>query len=133
EESHTLQGQLRNLSHQILSAQEEERKKISRELHDEIAQILAGINIRLGSLKAEAGHRGRYFQHKIDRTQRLVEKSVDIVHRFARDLRPTLLDDLGLIPALHAFVKTFTKDTGVRVRITVFAGVEKLDNIRRTV
>jgi PAS domain S-box-containing protein len=132
-ESRIMQGQLRDLSHQILSAQEEERKKISRELHDEIAQTLAGINIRLGTLKAEGGGRGRDFQHKIDATQRLVEKSVEIVHRFARDLRPTLLDDLGLIPALHAFVKTFTEDTGVRVRITVFAGVEKLDNDRRTV
>jgi PAS domain S-box-containing protein len=131
--SHAMQEQLRNLSHQILSVQEEERKKISRELHDEIAQSLAGINVLLGNLKAEAGVNGRGFQHQINRTQRLVEKSVDIVHRFARDLRPTLLDDLGLIPALHAFVKTFTQDTGVRVQVTVFAAIEKLDNARRTV
>jgi PAS domain S-box-containing protein len=132
-QSRDMQGQLRHLSHQILSAQEEERKKISRELHDEIAQTLAGINIRLGSLKAEAGAHGRGFQAKINRTQRLVEKSVEIVHRFARDLRPTLLDDLGLIPALHAFVKIFTRDTGLRVRLTVFAGVEELGSAKRTV
>jgi hypothetical protein len=43
----------------------------------------------------------------IARTQKLVEKSVDIVHRFARELRPAVLDDLGLIPALHSFVKDF--------------------------
>jgi len=133
EQSQDMQLQLRHLSHQILSAQEEERKKISRELHDEIAQTLAGINLRLGALKRAAGGRGQGFQAKINRTQRLVEKSVDIVHRFARDLRPTLLDDLGLIPALHAFVKNFTQDTGLRVQLTVFAGVEKLDNDKRTV
>jgi signal transduction histidine kinase len=133
EQSRDMQDQLRLLSHQVLSAQEDERKKISRELHDEIAQTLAGINVRLGALKAESGVHGQGFQAKIDHTQRLVEKSVDIVHRFARELRPTLLDDLGLIPALHAFVKTFTEETGIRVRLTVFAGVEELDNARRTV
>jgi signal transduction histidine kinase len=62
----------------------------------------------------------------------MVERSVDIVHRFARELRPTVLDDLGLIPALHSFVKSFSKQTRVHVRLTVFAGVEKLDNARRT-
>ena len=133
EQSREMQDQLRLLSHQVLSAQEDERKKISRELHDEIAQTLAGINVRLGALKAEAGVHGHGFQAKIDHTQRLVEKSVEIVHRFARELRPTLLDDLGLIPALHAFVKTFTEDTGISVRLTVFAAVEELDNARRTV
>jgi signal transduction histidine kinase len=133
EQSRDMQDQLRLLSHQILSAQEEERKKISRELHDEIAQTLAGINILLGTLKAESGAHGRDFQLKINRTQKLVERSVEIVHRFARDLRPALLDDLGLIPALQAFVKHFTEQTGLRVRLTVFAGVEQLDNARRTV
>ena len=54
EQSRQMQEQLRRLSRQLLSAQEEERKKISRELHDEIAQTLTGINIRLASLKTEA-------------------------------------------------------------------------------
>ena len=58
---------------------------------------------------------------------------MDIVHRFARELRPTVLDDLGLIPALHAFVKTFSKQTGIHVHLTVYAGVEQLDNAKRTV
>lgn len=132
-QSQDMQKQLRQLSHQILSAQEEERKKISRELHDEIAQTLAGINTLLNTLKAEVGRHDRVFQDRIARTQRLVKQSVEIVHRFARDLRPALLDDLGLIPALHAFTKIFNKQTGLRVRITVFAGVEKLGNATRTV
>ena len=63
----------------------------------------------------------------------MVEKSVDIVHRFARELRPTMLDDLGLIPALHSFVKAFSKQTRVHVRLTVYAAVEKLDGVKRTV
>ena len=56
EQSDRLQEQLRRLSRQILSAQEEERKQISRELHDVIAQTLTGINVRLATLKKEAAH-----------------------------------------------------------------------------
>ena len=133
EQSDLLQAQLRHLSRQLLLAQEEERKKISRELHDEIAQTLTGINVRLAALKTEATRNTKGLQQKISSTQRMVEKSVDIVHRFARELRPTVLDDLGLIPALHSFVKIFSKQTGVHVRLTVYAGVEQLDNIKRTV
>ena len=103
EQSRRMQEQLRQLSRQLLSAQEEERKKISRELHDVIAQTLTGINVRLAALKTEATHNTKGLQSKIARAQRMVEKSVDIVHRFARELRPAVLDDLGLIPALHSF------------------------------
>jgi len=133
EQSRHMQQQLRQLSHQILQSQEAERKRISRELHDEIAQILVGININLASLINEVPANSRLLKKKITDTQKLVEKSVDIVHRFARDLRPTLLDDLGLIPALHAYLKEFTTRTNVRIDFTAFAGVEKLSNARRTV
>jgi signal transduction histidine kinase len=133
EQSHRLQEQLRLLSRQLLAAQEEERKKISRELHDEIAQTLTGINVRLAALKTEATVNTKGLHKKIASTQRMVEKSVDIVHRFARELRPTVLDDLGLIPALHSFVKSFSKQTCIHIRLTVFAEVEKLDNAKRTV
>jgi signal transduction histidine kinase len=133
EKSDHLQQQLRRLSRQILSAQEDERKKISRELHDVIAQTLTGINIRLAALKKEAATNTKGLDRNIALTQRLVEKSVDIVHQFARELRPAVLDDLGLIPALHSCMKNFTAQTGVHTRLTAFAGVEQLDTARRTV
>jgi len=133
EQSRDMQEQLRHLSRQLLMAQEEERKKISRELHDEIAQTLTGINVQLAALKAEATINVKGLQNKIARTQRMVEKSVDIVHRFARELRPTVLDDLGLIPALHSFVKSVAKRTGIHIHMTIFAAVEKLAGDKRTV
>jgi signal transduction histidine kinase len=133
EQSERLQEQLRRLSRQILSAQEEERRAISRELHDVIAQTLTGINVRLAALKKEAAITTNGLDRNIARTQRLVEKSVDIVHQFARELRPAVLDDLGLIPALHSSMKNFTARTGVRTHLTAFAEVEQLDTARRTV
>ena len=133
QQSRQMQEQLRRLSHQLLSAQEEERKTISRELHDEIAQTLTGINVQLGSLKAATTLNTKELEKKITSTQRLVEKSVQIVHRFARELRPSVLDDLGLIPALHSFVKIFAERTRLRIRLRIFAGVEQLDAAIRTV
>jgi signal transduction histidine kinase len=132
EQSDHLQEELRRLSRQILSAQEDERKKISRELHDVIAQTLTGINVRLAKLKKEAAANTKGLDQNIARTQRLVEHSVSIVHRFARELRPTVLDDLGLIPALHTFLKSFRKQTGMQVSLSAFAQVEQLTGERRT-
>jgi len=132
QQSDRMQEKLRQLSRQILSTQEEERREISRELHDVIAQTLTGINIRLATLKKEAAINTRGLDRNIARTQKLVEQSVNIVHRFARELRPAVLDDLGLIPALHSFLKNFTTRTGVRTRLTAFAGVEELDIAKRT-
>ena len=133
EQSHQAQAQLRSLSRQVLRAQEEERKRISRELHDVIAQTLTGINVRLAALKKDASLNLGGIDRSIARTQRLVEKSVNTVHEFARELRPAVLDDLGLIPALHSFVKLFSKRTRLHVHLKVFAGIEQVENSRRTV
>jgi PAS domain S-box-containing protein len=128
-----LQEQLRHLSRQLLLTQEEERKRISRELHDEIVQTLVGINVHLASLTIKAPVNLKDLRKKIDHTQQLVEKSVEIVHRFARELRPTVLDDLGLIPALQSFVKDFTERTKIRIHFAASEGVEQLNSTQRTV
>ena len=132
EQSRRLQEELRLLSRRILSVQEEERKRISRELHDVIAQVLTGINVQLAVLKTEAAANTKGLSRNIARTQRLVERSVDIVHRFAHDLRPAVLDHLGLIAALHAYLKIFAKETGIRVSLTASPAADRLDSTLRT-
>lgn len=131
--SDQLQVELRRLSRQILSAQEDERRQISRELHDVVAQTLTGINIRLATLMQESSHNTKSMGQNINLTQKLVEKSVDIVHQFARELRPAVLDDLGLIPALRSFMKAYSIQTGISCRLTASSGVERLDTVWRTV
>ncbi len=131
-DSQRLQAELQRLTHELLMAQEEERKEISRELHDEVGQILVGINVRLAALKETGVTNKRELQRNITRTQRLVEKSVKVVHRYARKLRPTMLDDLGLIPTLRSFIKDLPGSKGLRIHFTAFPGIEALDNNQRT-
>jgi signal transduction histidine kinase len=133
EQSRQMQAQLRLMSRQLLLGQEEERKKISRELHDVIAQTLTSINFRLADLKADATANTKDLEQKITNTQQLVEQSVNIVHRFARELRPTVLDDVGLIPALRTFMKGFNEETGIHLSLSAFAAVEQMKGDKRTV
>lgn len=84
-ESQRLQTHLQHLTHRILSAQENKRKQISRDLHDEIAQTLLGINVRLLTLKKEAAVNAHGLKKEIVSTQRLVDKSVKSINRFARE------------------------------------------------
>ena len=86
QESRCLQAELRRLTHQILLAQEAERKKISRKLHDEVAQTLLGINVRLLTLKKEAKVNMVSLKKEIASTQRLVGKSAQTMSRFTREI-----------------------------------------------
>jgi len=129
------QDQLRHLSRQILRAQEEERKRISRELHDVIAQTLVGINIHLQALSQKVHIDPQGLRSEIAQTQQLVATAVDIVHQFAVELRPMALDELGLIPALHSFMKELSKRTGLHIHFTTCPpdALKQLSSTRRTV
>jgi two-component system sensor histidine kinase DegS len=131
--SQIMQRKLRQLTRQIISAQEEERKQISRELHDGVVQTLIGINVELSALGEGAAVGLHALKAKIARTQRLVANSVNMVHRFARELRPAVLDDLGLIPALHAYNKNLAARKNIKIKLTAFGGVEALGSAKRTV
>lgn len=84
-ESRLLQKRLRRLTHQLLLTQEAKRTKISRALHDQIAQTLLGLNVRLLTLKQEATIHTKGFQKEIASTQRLVRKSAKMIGRFAHE------------------------------------------------
>jgi two-component system, chemotaxis family, protein-glutamate methylesterase/glutaminase len=119
EESLQLQKRLRQLTHQVMAAQEDERKSISRELQNEIAQTLLGINLRLLSLKQEARSNTKGLKDEIASTQRLVVKSVKSVRRFARELggQPPAQSDSSLAtnsPLLRAPARPVLKSSPAR-------------------
>ena len=107
---------LRHLSSQLISAQEEERKRISLELHDEMGQALTAIGLNLISIgkKLPLEH-AAMIKDKLAETMSLVEKASDLVRDLSLDLRPSMLDDLGLLPTLRWYINSYEKRTEIPV------------------
>lgn len=102
---------------QILHVQEEERKRISRELHDEVGQALAAINTHLALVQRQRiGEQDFVFRTAIADVEKLLIGAIERMHSFARALRSAALDDLGLLPALRSYLKDYAERTGLLVR-----------------
>ena len=108
---------LQRLSSLVLHTQEKERKRISRELHDDVGQILTAISIGLRGINRNGAADASESQRKLDDVQHLLEGAMETVHDFARELRPSLLDELGLLPALRSMLHGVAERTGLRVRL----------------
>lgn len=111
-------AQLRELAGRLVSAQEEERARIAREIHDEFGQQLTGLNINLAWLEKrvrenKAPSSPAALLEKITAMQEQVKTTIKTVRRIATDLRPGILDSLGLIAALEWHVKEFSDRTGI--------------------
>ena len=131
-EARAMEENLRQLSNKVLTVQEEERKHISRELHDEIGQALTAVNVSIAMLRSHAlGDEA--FSQKVDKAQQLLEQSMNLVHQFARELRPSLLDHLGPVAALQNYVKSFTERTGIQIDLEGEVRVEQLSSQQGTV
>ncbi len=109
---------LQELSTRLLAAQEEERKKIARELHDEIGQSLTGVLLEMANLSTliRTG-KTTQLEPKATEIKKLVEDSIVVVRSMALLLRPPMLDDLGLLPALQWQAREVTRRSGIRVKI----------------
>lgn len=102
---------------QILHVQEEERKRISRELHDELGQALAAINTHLAMVQRECvGNQDSELRTGIADVEKVLVGAIERMHSFARALRSAALDDLGLLPALRSYLKDYAERTGLLVR-----------------
>ena len=132
-EATVMQEKLRELSSKVLHAQEEERKRISRELHDEVGQALTAISVNLQLLKQKAAKAGQGLDATVEETQSLLEQTMHNVHRFSYELRPAMLDDLGLIIALRWYIKAFAKRTSIKLNFRADADVELLEGEPKTV
>src|SRR5258707_3932874 len=90
---------LRHLSQQLVSSQEQERKSLSRELHDEIGQLLTALRMELGNLERAHGTRGADLTPHLDQAKKLAQSTLRSTRGIAMWLRPAMLDLLGLGPA----------------------------------
>jgi signal transduction histidine kinase len=104
--------QLERLSARMVRQHEEERRRISLELHDETAQAFAAVKLQLGVLRETVDPS---LAPRMDRVLDLVDTGMRSIRNVARDLRPPLLDELGLLPALRALVDGFGERTGIAV------------------
>ena len=116
-EEKRLEENLRFYLQEATRAQEEERKRIARELHDDTAQELVALSRELDRLAAiEKSPRAL---RKVEEIQDRIDEILDGVRRFSQDLRPSVLDDLGLLPALQWLTADMQKRSGIRVDMRV--------------
>lgn len=122
--------ELRNLSNRLVAAQEEERKAISRDLHDAVGQGLSAVLLELQNHKNHL--QSPELRAEVDMVLRRVESTVAVVRNMMLLLRPSMLDDLGLIPALEWLARETSRQTGMLVEVSSGGVSEELPDQQRT-
>ena len=126
------EADLRRLSRRLVQAQEMERKSLSRELHDEVGQTLTALGMELANIEDVSATNSELFQQRIEDAKRLNADAMRSVRDLAMGLRPSMLDDLGLEPALQWQGREFSRHTGVAANVEVSGNLEGLDDAQRT-
>ncbi len=120
-------AKLKELAQRIIDTQEEERGRVARELHDSISQILVGVRYALELAKRRVLNGDDRAKDSIDSGIDSLGGAIQEVRRISRDLRPGVLDDLGLGPALQSLMADFTDRTGIETSINTVVFRNRLD------
>jgi signal transduction histidine kinase len=124
---------LEALSARLVPVQENERRVLSRELHDEVGQALSAALVELRNLSGESAvHADERSHEHVETVKGLVENSVRVVRNMALLLRPSMLDDLGLVPALQWQAREVSKRTSMDVSVATELGSEDLSDEYKT-
>jgi signal transduction histidine kinase len=107
---------LRALFARLQSIREEERTRIARDLHDELGQLLTALKFQLCSLEKKAGRNGNGILKPLVASSSLIDQTLATVRRIAFELRPSSLDQLGLVPTLREEIRRFEGRTGIRCK-----------------
>lgn len=129
----TSEENLRALTAHLQSVREEERARISREIHDELGQALTGLKMDLGWLAKRFPANQRALARRTQSMLDLIDATIESVRRIATRLRPEVLDHLGLAAAIEWQAKDFQRRTGVRCKLSLPSGTLALDRERSTV
>ena len=119
-------AELRLLSQKLVQVQEAERKSLSRELHDEVGQMMTALRMELGSAEERLGSSAPQALSHLKAAASLAEQTLRSVRGLARGLRPSMLDELGLAPALNWLAREFTKHTGIHVDLNMDGSLDHL-------
>jgi signal transduction histidine kinase len=126
--SEDAERQMRSLSQQLVNAQEEERKHLSRELHDHVAQVLTGLRMELGRVDRTTTGVGP----AIAECKRLVDDLFQTVRNLALGLRPSMLDDFGLRAALEWLVRDFMSRSAIKIDLSLEGDPDAVPEKHRT-
>jgi signal transduction histidine kinase len=126
------QRNLRRLSQRLVQAQEGERRALSRELHDEVGQMMTALGIQLGNLEALRNKDGEAFHSRLEDARRLNGEAMRAIRDLAMGLRPSMLDDLGIEAALQWQGREFSRRTGVPSNVEVSGSLDHLSDAQRT-
>ncbi len=126
------ENEMRRLSHQLVHTQEEERRSISRELHDEVGQMLTGLRMDLRTLQKVHRTAPEDFDARLEQTRVLLEQTLQSVRDIAMGLRPSMLDDLGLEAALQWQIRQFERRHEIPVTLNVNTTLDNLPDRHRT-
>jgi signal transduction histidine kinase len=124
--------QMRELSQRLVATQEDERKNLSRELHDHVAQVLTALRMELGRIERTRPAADPRTTASITECRRLVDQLFRTVRDLALGLRPSMLDDLGLQPALEWHIRDVTRRYGLDVQLDVQGDFDVLPDRHRT-
>ena len=124
--------ELRDLSLKLVKAQEEERRSISRELHDEVGQMLTGLRMELATLGRFHSAPEDQFQERIRECRVLLEQTLQAVRDLAMGIRPSMLDDIGLGAALEWQAREFARRYDIPVNVLLEAPLEQLTETQKT-
>ena len=119
EELRKSEEQLRNLSMHLQKIREEERSYIAREIHDELGQLLTAIKIDLSSCKIRLGSNDPVVFQRIQKALSLINDSISTVKRISMELRPSVLDHLGLAAAVEWYTEEFEERTGIKCCLNI--------------
>jgi signal transduction histidine kinase len=124
--------ELRRLSQKLVHAQEEESRRLSRELHDEVGQMLTALRVELGNLETLRSGPDEEFDTHLSDAKILASSTLNSVRNLAAGLRPSVLDDFGLGPALQWQAREFSRRTGVPVEVVFEESPMKLPDAHST-
>jgi signal transduction histidine kinase len=126
------QNNLRRLSHRLVQAQELERARLSRELHDEVGQMMTALGIELGNLHSLRHSNADAFDARFEDVKRINADAMRAIRDLAMGLRPSMLDDLGLEAALQWQGREFSRHTGVPATVQVDGSCDQLTDAQQT-